>query len=225
MIFVDLNFPVMEQNPFNSVKINRQMSGKSKLDYNYKKLSDEELILIFQKEDVDAFNEIVYRYKDRIVNFLFRYTGSREESEDLAQDAFLRLYQSKHLYREIGRFSTWFYTIVINLAKTNIKVRARHKTISINNYDEDEEKDYQLPGSMISPDDSANSGTESYYIQKAIDSLNKKFKELIILRDIQDMEYEEIAKIANLPLGTVKSRINRGRECLKEILEHIYKPE
>ena len=77
------------------------MSGKSNPDPDYKKLTDEELILRFQKEDIDAFNEIVFRFKDKIVNFLYRYTGSREESEDIAQDAFLRLYKSKHLYREI----------------------------------------------------------------------------------------------------------------------------
>ncbi len=99
------------------------MSGKPNPDY--KELTDEQLILTFQKEDINAFNEIVYRYKDKIVNFLYRYTGSREESEDIAQDAFLRLYKSKHLYREIGKFSTWFYTIAINLAKTNLKKKIK----------------------------------------------------------------------------------------------------
>lgn len=200
------------------------MSGKHIPDLNYKNLSDEELILRFQKEDINAFNELVFRFKDRIVNFLYRYTGSREESEDLAQDAFLRLYKSKHLYKEIGKFSTWFYTIAINLAKTNLRNKRKYNAISINNYDENEEKDYELTADVISPEDSANAGNESYYIQKAIDSLNVKFREVVILRDIQELEYEEIARITELPLGTVKSRINRGRECLKEMLEQIYKP-
>ncbi|MBP9191178.1 MAG: sigma-70 family RNA polymerase sigma factor [Ignavibacteria bacterium] len=202
------------------------MSGKSNPDPDYKKLTDEELILRFQKEDIDAFNEIVFRFKDKIVNFLYRYTGSREESEDIAQDAFLRLYKSKHLYREIGKFSTWFYTIAINLAKTNLRKRKKLNAISINNvFDKGEsgEKDYELPANIIAPDDSANASTESYYIQKAIDALSDKLKQVIILRDIQGLDYDEIASIAELPLGTVKSRINRGRECLKEMLEHIYK--
>ncbi len=201
------------------------MPGKLKPDQNYKNLTDEELILEFQKEDVNAFNEIVYRYKDRLVNFLYRYTGSREECEDIAQDAFLRLYRSKHLYREIGKFSTWFYTIAINLAKTHLRRKKNYRAFSINNYDENEEKDYELTANVIAPDESANAANEGYYIQKAIESLNPKFREVIILRDIQDLEYEEIATITKLPLGTVKSRINRGRECLKEMLEQIYKPK
>lgn len=199
------------------------MSGKSNPDY--KKLTDEQLILIFQQEDVNAFNELVYRYKDRIINFLFRYTGSREECEDIAQDAFLNLYRSKHLYREVGKFSSWFYRIAINIAKTKHARKKKLQTVSINNADPDEEKDYELPGNLLSPDDAANAANENYYIQKALESLNEKYKEVVILRDIQDLEYEEIARITNLPLGTVKSRINRGRECLKEMLEHIYKPK
>lgn len=198
------------------------MSGKPNPDQNYKTLSDEELILKFQKEDINAFNEIVIRYKDKIVNFLYRYTGSREESEDIAQESFLKLYKSKHLYREIGKFSTWFYTIAINLAKTGLRQKKKYNAMSINNFDENEEKDYELTADIIAPDESANAANENYYIQKAIESLNKKFREVIILRDIQDLEYEEIVRITNLPLGTVKSRINRGRECLKEMLEHIY---
>lgn len=200
------------------------MSGKSNADPDYKNLTDEELILRFQEEDINAFNEIVFRFKDRIVNFLYRYTGSREESEDIAQDAFLRLYKSKHLYKEIGKFSTWFYTIAINLAKTNLRKKKRLRTISINNRDETGEKDYELPANVIAPDESANASSESYYIQKAIDALSDKLKQVIILRDIQDLDYEEIASITELPLGTVKSRINRWRECLKEMLEKIYKP-
>ncbi|MBK8551115.1 MAG: sigma-70 family RNA polymerase sigma factor [Ignavibacteria bacterium] len=201
------------------------MPGKLNPDLNYKNLTDEELILEFQKEDVNAFNEIVYRYKDRIINFLYRYTSSREESEDIAQEAFLRLYKSKHLYREIGKFSTWFYTIAINLAKTHLRHKKNYRTISINNYDENEEKDYELTANVIAPDESANASNENYYIQKAINALNVKFKEVVILRDIQELDYEEISKITKLPLGTVKSRINRGRECLKEMLEQIYKPK
>ncbi len=197
------------------------MSGN--INPDYKKLTDEQLILKFQKEDIDAFNEIVYRYKDRVVNFLYRYTGSREESEDIAQDAFLRLYKSKHLYREIGKFSTWFYTIAINIAKTNLRKKNKYKAISINNYNEDGDKDYELTSKMAATDESANAVSENYHIQKAIDSLEDFQKEVILLRDIQNLDYEEISKILNIPLGTVKSRINRARESLKITLEKIYK--
>lgn len=189
----------------------------------YKKLTDEELILKFQNEDIAAFNEIVFRYKDRIVNFLYRYTSSREESEDIAQEAFIRLYRYKHLYREVGKFSTWFYTIAINIARTNIRKKSRIKTMSINNFYKDNDKDYELTSKVTLPDEDANAVGENYYIQKAIDSLDDIHKEVIILRDVQDLEYDEISKILNLPLGTVKSRINRARESLKATMQKFYK--
>ncbi|MFZ4592081.1 MAG: RNA polymerase sigma factor, partial [Ignavibacteria bacterium] len=84
----------------------------------YRKYTDEELILMFQSDDVEAFNEIVFRYKNKVVNFLYRYTGDRDEAEDLAQDTFVKVFRSKHLYKEIAKFSTWFYTIAVNTAKT-----------------------------------------------------------------------------------------------------------
>lgn len=199
------------------------MSGNSNPDY--RTLTDEQLILKFQKEDIEAFNEIVFRYKDRIINFLYRYTGSREESEDIAQDAFIRLYRSKHLYQEIAKFSTWFYTIAINLAKTNLKKRKRYSSFSISNFNREEGKDLELPSAVTSPDDETNSRAESKIIQDAINSLEDFHREIIILRDIQDLDYEEIAKILDVPLGTVKSRINRAREALKVMLKDIYKPK
>ena len=189
----------------------------------YKKLSDEELILEFQKENVEAFSELVLRYKDKVVNFLYRYTGDRDEAEDLAQDAFVKLYRSKHLYKEIAKFSTWFYTIAINTAKTDARKKSRYNALSISDYDPENDKDYEIPADVQSPDEYANAGIENHYIQKAIDSLEESFKQVIILRDIEDMDYEEIAQITGLPLGTVKSRINRGREKLKKILNEIYK--
>lgn len=188
----------------------------------YRQYSDEELIVKFQGDDIQAFNEIVSRYKDKLVNFLFRYTSDREEAEDLAQDTFIKLYKSKHLYKEIAKFSTWFYTIAVNTAKTHSKKKSRMSTISISDFDPENEKDFDIKADAIAPDDSANASIENYYIQKAIDSLDEAFREIIILRDIQDLDYEEIAEITKLPLGTVKSRINRGREKLKKLLSDIY---
>ncbi|MCE1165383.1 MAG: sigma-70 family RNA polymerase sigma factor [Bacteroidetes bacterium] len=188
----------------------------------YRTYTDEELILKFQADDAGAFNELVYRYKDKVVNFLFRYTGDRDEAEDLAQDTFIKVYRSKHLYKEIARFSTWFYTIAVNTAKTNAKKKGRMSTISISDFDPENEKDYDLKDSGLTPEETANAGIENEYIQKAINSLDEEFRTIIVLRDIQDLEYEEIAKITGLPMGTVKSRINRAREKLKKLLTDIY---
>lgn len=188
----------------------------------YRSKTDEELILMFQNDDIGAFNEIVFRYKNKVVNFLYRYTGDRDEAEDLSQDTFVKVFRSKHLYREVAKFSTWFYTIAVNTAKTNAKKKSRMSTISLSDFDPDNEKDYDLKDTGFTPDEIANAGTESYYIQQAINSLDDDFRKIIILRDIEDLEYEEIVKITGLPMGTVKSRINRGREKLKKILSDIY---
>lgn len=196
----------------------------SKSNPVFKNLTDEQLIAEFQKENIEAFNELVHRYKDKLVNFLYRYTGNRDESEDLAQDTFLKLYKSKHLYKEIAKFSTWFYTIAINIAKTNLRKTKKYNSISISDYDPENEKDFDLVSDIRGPDVNSNAAIENQYIQEAINSLDEHFKEVIVLRDIQDFDYEEITKILNLPLGTVKSRINRGREKLKVLLKDIYKP-
>jgi RNA polymerase sigma-70 factor, ECF subfamily len=195
---------------------------KSKREY--RSLTDEELIFEFKEGDNAAFDEIVYRYKDRLVNFLFRYTGNKDDSEDLAQDAFIKLYRSKHLYQEIAKFSTWFYTIAINIAKTSLKKKSKMSTLSISDYDVENEKDFELTSEEREPDVLANASIENYHIQQAINSLEKTYSEAIILRDIQNLDYEEIAKVLNVPIGTVKSRINRGREKLKVLLKDIYKP-
>lgn len=189
----------------------------------YKKLTDEELIYRFQRDDYQAFNELVERYKNKLVNFIFRYTGNRDDAEDYAQDTFLKLYKSKHLYREIAKFSTWFYTIALNTVKTNIKKKNRYSTISISDFDPENDKDYDLKSDDVSPEETVNSDLEMELIQSAINSLDEAFREVIVLRDIEDLEYDEIAKITGLPLGTVKSRINRGREKLKIILSNKIK--
>jgi len=190
----------------------------------YRNYTDEQLINEFKDGVNPAFDEIVFRYKDRLVNFLFRYTGNKDDSEDLAQDAFIKLYRSKHLYQEIAKFSTWFYTIAINIAKTYVKKKGKLSTLSISDYDPENEKDFDIPANVIEPDEQANAVMENYYIQQAINSLDDTYREAIILRDIQDLDYEEIAKILEVPIGTVKSRINRGREKLKVMLKDIYKP-
>jgi RNA polymerase sigma-70 factor (ECF subfamily) len=191
----------------------------------YESLSDEELILRFQKEDNDAFSQLVTRYKDRLVNFLFRYTGGRDEAEDIAQDTFLRLYRLKHTYKEVGKFSSWFYTIALNQAKSHKRDKLRHKAISMNQTYGEDEREMEFPSDTKLPDEDIMAEDENFYIQKAINSLEEKHKEIIILRDIQDMEYEEIASILKIPVGTVKSRINRARESLKVMLERTHKPK
>ncbi len=182
--------------------------------------TDEELIARFQDGDTYAFDLLVKRYKEPLLNFVFRFLGEKTEAEDIVQETFLRLFKNKHYYKEVAKFSTWIYTIAGNLAKTELRKRKRRKLFSISHYMQTE-KDYDIPDETSSPERDTNSVITDKIIQKAIDKLSPKFKQVIILRDIQQFSYEEIADIVDIPLGTVKSRVNRARLKLQEDLKHL----
>jgi RNA polymerase sigma-70 factor (ECF subfamily) len=187
-------------------------------------VTDEQLIAKFQLGDLQAYDLLVYRYKDQLLNFVYRFVGNRTDAEDIVQETFLRVYKNKHMYKEIAKFSTWVYTIAGNLAKTELRRRKRHKIFSVSNF-VNEERDYDIPDSDHSPEKKVDSAIQEGIIQKAIEKLPVKFKEVIILRDIQGFAYEEISQILNIPLGTVKSRVNRGRLKLQEDLRFLYETE
>ncbi len=184
------------------------------------KFTDEELIAEFQKGNEKAYYELVKRYKDRLLNFIYRFVGSMEMAEDLLQDTFIKLYTSAHMYKEIAKFSTWIYTIAGNLAKTELRKRKRRHIFSIHDLGKDE-KDYEIPSYTDTPDKQSDSRYTQKDIQRAIQELPDQFRTVIILRDIQELSYEEISMIVKVPEGTVKSRINRGRLKLKQFLKEI----
>jgi len=188
------------------------------------KYSDEELIARFQQGDEYAFEEIVHRFKDRLKNFVYRYLSSDEAAEDVVQDTFLRVYQKKHMYRNIAKFSTWIYTIAGNLAKTELRKRKRRKMFSLSNLGL-EDKEFEIPSEEFAPEEGVEGEYTEKEIQDAINELSEKFKTVIILRDIQELSYEEISNIVDVPVGTVKSRINRGRIKLQEKLRHYKTPK
>ncbi len=180
-------------------------------------LTDEQLIKKFQNGDIGAFNQIVHRYKDRLLNFIYRFVNDIDKSEDLTQDTFLKLYTHKDSYKEIAKFSTWLYTIAANLAKTELRKIKRRKTFSISDLSKDD-REFVISSEAIGPDDKDINSTFEKNIQIALERLSVDFKTIIILRDIQELSYDEISKIMRLPIGTVKSRINRGRLKLQDLL-------
>ena len=187
-------------------------------------VTDEKLIARFQQGDLQAFDILVRRYKDQLLNFIYRFVGNRTDAEDIVQETFLRVYKNKHYYKEIAKFSTWVYTIAGNLAKTELRRRKRHKLFSVSNF-VNEERDFDIPDSELSPEQKVDGTIKEDIIQKAIEKLPAKFKEVIILRDVQGFAYEEISQILNIPLGTVKSRVNRGRLKLQEDLKFLFEKE
>ena len=198
-------------------------SPKKKTEMNPEfQLTDEELISRFQAGDEGAFEEIVNRYADRLLKFAYRFVLDREEAEDIVQDTFLKVYQNRHAYREIAKFSTWIYTITGNLAKTILRKRKNRKMFPFSRTtSEDNDKEIEYPSTERPPDTKLAGEIEEQIIQRAIIKLPEHFRTVIILRDIQDLSYEEISNIIDAPLRTVKSRINRARLRLQEELEHL----
>jgi len=188
-----------------------------------RELSDEELILEFQKNNTEAaFNILVQKYKNPLTNFVFRFLGDYEACADVVQETMIKVYRYKDSYSSVAKFSTWIYTIAGNLARTEYRRQRRRNIISINDYGE-EHKTYDLPDESYRPDVITDSGIKDEIIQKALLKVKETYREAVILRDIQGMSYEEISEILGVNEGTVKSRINRGRAQLQELLKGIYK--
>ena len=184
--------------------------------------SDEQLMSLFQGGDENAYIELVNRYKDKLINFIFNYLGDLESSEDVVQETMIKLYQKKHYYKEIAKFSTWLYTIAKNLANTELRKRKQRKTTLLSQFSKDD-KTYELPSNYPEPGQEIQTDIVNKIIRDAVDQLSEKFKIVIVLRDIQGLSYEDISEIINVPIGTVKSRINRARLQLQVELKHLKK--
>lgn len=182
--------------------------------------TDEQLIARFQTGDEQAYVELVNRYRDRLMNFVFQFLGDMEQSEDVVQDTMLKLFEKKHYYREIAKFSTWIYTIARNLANTELRKRKRRKVTVLSQMTRDE-REYELPAIQPETGQEVQNEYAAKQIQVAIHALPEHFKTVIILRDIQELSYDDISSIVGVPLGTVKSRINRARLQLQADLKDL----
>ena len=186
-------------------------------------LTDEELILEFQQNNtVKAFEILVQRYKNPLINYIFRFLGDYEACADIVQETMIKVYRNKDSYKSIAKFSTWIYTIAGNLARTEYQRRKRRNIFSISSYGDDNET-FDIPDESARPDVITDSGIKDEIIQKALLKVSDSYREMVILRDIQELSYEEIADVTGIAVGTVKSRINRGRNQLQKLLKDIYK--
>ncbi len=190
---------------------------------DYRNDSDESLMLRVGKGDRQAFDEIVRRYGAKMINLAYQITGNREVAEDIAQETFFRAYRSAPRYREISKFSTWLYTIAINLCRNELR-RRKFRIFSLEGMAEREENDkirVDIVDEKLRPDGELERKELARMVRRAITSLPEKFRTPLVLRDIQGLAYDEIGKILKLPEGTVKSRINRARMRVKDILKPI----
>ncbi len=187
-------------------------------------LSDHQLIEATKQGDETAFAEIVNRYRNPLTNFLYRMLNDYEEAVDLAQETFVRVYFAIERYHTDYAFSTYIYRIASNLAISEIRKRKRRKLISLTGFFsyEGEEVDFHPPDKKPLADIDLLESEEKTVIARAIATLPDKYRAPIVLRDIENKTYDEIAQILELGLGTTKSRISRARRLLKEKLKHYF---
>jgi RNA polymerase sigma-70 factor (ECF subfamily) len=165
---------------------------------------------------------LVQKYKNPLINYIYRFLGDYEACADIVQETMIKVYRNKDSYKSIARFSTWIYTIAGNLARTEYQRRKKRNIFSINSYGDDDET-FDIPDESARPDVITDSGIKNEIIQKALLKVSDSYREMVVLRDIQEMSYDEIAEVTGIAVGTVKSRINRGRTQLQKLLKDIYK--
>ncbi|MFH1368120.1 MAG: sigma-70 family RNA polymerase sigma factor [Elusimicrobiota bacterium] len=187
---------------------------------------DGRLIAAFLAEDSSAFDKLVLKYKDRVFNICYRFMGNHDDANDCAQDAFVKVFRSLKHFKGESLFSTWLYSITVNTCKNKLsslahRIGKRMVQIDKRRETEDGEKQRQFKDDGYTPPEMLEMKEREAKVQKAIGSLGKYQKELIILRDIEDLSYEEIAKITGHKLGTVKSGLSRARFHLKEKLREL----
>ena len=182
------------------------------------KYSDEKLILRFQEGDINAYNELVKRYKDRLLNFVLRYFNNVEQAEDVVQDTLIKLYTHASYYKNVAKFSTWIFTIAKNNALTELRKNKRKKTDSLWT---DDGKFIDISSKEESLESKVQNEIAIDQLNKFLDEIPENFRIAVVLRDFQELSYEEISKILEIPIGTIKSRINRGRIQLAEKMKHF----
>ncbi len=185
-------------------------------------MADEErrLVEVAQRGDVESFNELVRLFEGRVYTLCYRMLGDAESAADAAQDAFLSAFRNLKSFRG-GSFRSWMLRIATNTCYDVLRVRKRRPSVSLDIEADDESASspLQIADTAESPDDFAQRRELAAAIQQGLAVLPDEQRIVLILSDIQGLAYEEIAQITNSNLGTIKSRLSRGRARLREVLK------
>ncbi|GGA78736.1 RNA polymerase sigma factor SigW [Ornithinibacillus halotolerans] len=175
-----------------------------------------------KKGDQAAFEDVVMFYQDKIFQHCYRMLGSTHEAEDIAQEAFIRAYVNIHSYDDRRKFSTWLYRIATNLTIDRLRKRKPDYYLDAEVKGTEGLDMYsQLSSDDKLPEDELEGLELQNYIQKQISELPPKYRSIIMLRYLEEFSLQEISEILDIPIGTVKTRIHRGREALRKKLRHV----
>jgi RNA polymerase sigma-70 factor (ECF subfamily) len=183
---------------------------------------DHRLITDCLKGRPDAFGELVRRYQDRLYNTVYRLVGHPEDAQDVVQDTFLNAYQSLNNFKQESQLFTWLYRIAINTA---ISHKRKHRNVlSIDAGRNGEGGMEPFDGSVTSrPGHAMERAEEERSVQDALNRLSSEHRIVLILKDMEDLKYEEIADILDVPIGTVRSRLHRARQELRDVFKRTGK--
>ena len=186
--------------------------------------SDADLVQRFKEGDRRAFTEIVRRYQDRVYSLCLRWMNDEQIAKEVAQDVFIALFKALERFRGDARLSTWIYRVVVNHCKNRRLYRkrrhvTRHEPLEGTRRDDDDVPARQIAASGPGSDVSIHQSEAEHLIREALDQLDDEQRQIIVLRDIEDLSYEEISEILGLARGTVKSRLHRARAQLGRILQ------
>ena len=195
--------------------------AKSGSDKGLSRAEEQVLIDRCKSGEARAFDELVERYQKRVYNFAFGIAGNQDDANDVAQEAFVRVFTSLQTFRGDANFTTWIYRIVTNVYLDERKKSKNHRLISLDDYIDLEESSVslQIIDEAPQPDVVAENKEKYLAVREAVNSLPDYQRIIVTLYHLHDRSYEEIAEILHLPIGTVKSRLNRARLALAEKLQ------
>jgi RNA polymerase sigma-70 factor (ECF subfamily) len=204
----------------------QRVSGEHRLD-------DAQIVALLVRRcvagDAAAWEEIVQRFNRRIYNICYRFVGGGEDAEDLTQEVFIKIYRTMASFdAEKASFNTWVTTVTRNLLVDHFRKTKNDRITDsmdapIGSEDEGQALSDKIEDKRLTPDQHVQKQQTQKLVQEALQKLSPELRESVILRDLQDMDYREIAQILKVPEGTVKSRINRGRTELARLLQRTYR--
>ncbi len=189
-------------------------------------IRDEDLIVLVQEGNRKAFDELAGRYKGRLFSFILRMVKEPVLAEELTQETLIRVFIHAAKYREIAKFSTWVFTIATNLVRNKMRQRSRRpRLLSLNPAPADDEIPLDPQDPVADPSDDIQRSELAAVINEATANIPEKYRVPFLLREVEQLSYEEIQQVTGLKLGTVRSRINRARNRFRQLVKPLLKDE
>ncbi|MBT4496196.1 MAG: sigma-70 family RNA polymerase sigma factor [Gemmatimonadetes bacterium] len=186
-------------------------------------MNDADLIARFLQGQVTPFNTLVWRWQDRLFNFVLRYVGNREEARDLCQQIFIRAYRNLGNLRDPERFSTWLYQIALNTCRDQQRRQQRHPNLSLDHFEEEHGQPHPaLKGTASQPpptDARTHEQDLRDLLSRALQTIPEEQRVVVVMKEYQNLKFTEIAAVLETPINTVKSRLYYGLKGLRKIFD------